>query len=69
MYPLTKERGCLECEDIGQCRKLLDMICNKLGCTNEQAENVIEACIPLESIDLFLENIDDFGKRQEEYEL
>ncbi|WP_418790943.1 sigma-70 family RNA polymerase sigma factor [Phosphitispora sp. TUW77] len=69
MYPMIKERGCLECEDIGQCRKLLDMICNKLGCTNEQAEDVIEACIPLESLDLFLENIDEYEKRQEECEV
>lgn len=57
MYPLMKERGCVQCEDIGQCRTLSEMICDKIGCTDEQAEDVIEACIPFEPIDMFFENI------------
>lgn len=65
MYPLMKERGCLECENIGQCRELLDMICNKLGCSNEQAEDVINACVPFTLVGAFFENINDFKKHQE----
>ena len=65
MYPHMKERGCLQCESIRQCRKLMEMICNKLECTEKQAIDVIEACMPFEVIDVFLENISYLEKHEE----
>lgn len=66
MYSLIKEKGCLQCKNIYQCRKLLKIVCDKLGCNDKQANDVIEACIPFESIDVFVDNINELGKDQEE---
>jgi len=58
IYPIMKKRGCLQCGNIGRCRKLREMICDKLECSNEQAEDIIGACMPFETINTFLENMD-----------
>lgn len=66
-YPLIKGRGCLECGEIRTCDKLRKMIIEKVECTNEQAEEVVNACMPFESIEVLFEKIDLYDK-QEDYD-
>lgn len=58
MFPILKSHGCFECDEWIGCQKVNEMICEKLQCTPEQAEDVISACTPIESLDMFLENMD-----------
>lgn len=68
MYPYLKEKGCFECNEIVQCKNVRNMICQKLECGEEQAEDVVLASIPFlsyENVDMFLENIDVCEKHDE----
>lgn len=46
MYPLLKARGCSECDDVLKCSKVVDMICQKIQCRQEQAADVLIASLP-----------------------
>ena len=46
MYPLLKERGCTECEDVLICDEVVDMICQKVECNREQVADVLLAALP-----------------------
>lgn len=55
MYPLLKARGCLDCDEVLKCVKVIDMICEKLQCERGQAPDVLLAAIPSLSLDELLE--------------
>lgn len=69
LYPVLKDRGCLECPDVGQCEKVRELASERLKCTKEQTEDAINQCLPLESVDelypMFLKNIDVFEKQED----
>lgn len=55
MYPSMKDRGCTECEKICHCGKAVEMICQKIGCDEVQARDVIIAIMPSISLDELIE--------------
>lgn len=57
MYPILKERGCISCEDIWKCKKVREIIAERLSCSNEQTEDVILAATPPESLELLMEEV------------
>ena len=46
MYPLLKARECTECGDVLKCNKAIEMICQKVQCTQDQAADVLTASLP-----------------------
>lgn len=46
MYPHLKLRGCTECEDIYECKKVIDMITEKIECNRNQASDVLLSILP-----------------------
>ncbi len=67
MYPILKERGCMDCPEWYGCRKVTDMICEKLDCMEDKAHDIITAFTPIDSLDLLLENI-NVCEKQDNYE-
>ena len=67
MYPILKEKGYLDTEEIWTNRKARELIQNKLGCNVDQAEDIIRQSMPIESLDdiyeMFLKNIEENEKR------
>ena len=46
MYPLLKNCGCVECVDLWKCEKARQMVMDKLGCSDNDAERTIAQMIP-----------------------
>ncbi len=67
MYPILKERGCVDCPEWYGCPKVTDMICEKLECTEKKAQDIVAAFSPIDSLDLILENI-NVCEKQDDYE-
>lgn len=60
MYPLLKARGCVDCDQILQCEKVINMICEKGKCERDQACDIITASLPCLSLDKLAEaDVDD----------
>lgn len=60
MYPLLKARGCTECDQILQCEKVIDMICEKVKCERDQGCDILTASLPCLSLDELTEaDVDD----------
>lgn len=61
MYPILKQYGCLECDDLIKCKKVREMVTEKLECSEKDAEQTIEQMIPDSRIEDLLDNskIDD----------
>ena len=57
MYPILKQRGCLECGEVWNCKKIRNIIVDKLECTNEQTEDVILQALPFYSFEELSENV------------
>ena len=61
MYPILKENGCLN-SDIWADRNVGKLIQDRLGCGDDQAEDIINQSMPIESLDdiyeMFLKNIE-----------
>ena len=66
MYPVVKAKGFFEQDDELEADGVRNLIIEKLGCTAEQAEDVIKQCLPLEPLEevysSFLKNIADSEK-------
>ncbi|MGP2526784.1 RNA polymerase primary sigma factor [Acidaminococcus fermentans] len=65
IYPVLKSLDLLH-KDIRKSEKVLTLIQNKIGCSKEQAEEVIEECLPIDSLDdvysTYLENMEALEK-------
>lgn len=57
MYPILKQGGCLECGEVWNCKKIRNIIVDKLECTNEQTEDVILQALPFYSYEELSENV------------
>lgn len=51
VYPLLKDKGCIECEEVFRCKQVIDLICEKLDCDDFKAYDVIMASVPSISLD------------------
>ena len=62
MYPILKENGCLN-SDIWTDKDVRRLIQDRLGCGIDQAEDIINQSMPIESLDdiyeMFLKNIEE----------
>lgn len=62
MYPILKKEGYLDYGDIWSNNEAKKLIQDKLGCTSNQAEDIIDQCVPIESLDdvysKYLKNIE-----------
>ena len=45
-YPLLKQNDCIGCDKLIECAKALDIVKTRLGCGDENAEDIIEQMIP-----------------------
>ena len=57
MYPILKQNGCLDCDEVWSCKKIRKIIEDKLECTNEQTEDVILQALPFYSYEELSENV------------
>ena len=57
MYPILKKEGCVNCKEILECRKVRELICHRLECSNEQTQDVILQVIPLASYEQMIEKM------------
>lgn len=46
VYPLLKGYGCVECDNIQNCVKAMEMVCEKIGCSEVEAKKILEQMIP-----------------------
>lgn len=74
MYPVLRDRGCTSCEKIWTCKKVRDIIQERLNCSNEQTEDVILQIEPFDSLDAMLDDVfrdedDVFEKHENEFEI
>lgn len=62
MYSFLKSYGCIECSDIWQCQRVREIIQERVHCSNEQTDDIINQCMPVESFEevysMFLKYID-----------
>ena len=57
MYPILKKEGCVGCKEILECRKVRELICKRLECSNEQTQDVIWQVIPFASYEQLIEEV------------
>ena len=74
MYPILRDRGCTSCENIWKCKKVRDLIQERLNFSNEQTEDVILQMKPFDSLyamidDVFRDEDDVFKKHENEFEI
>lgn len=74
MYPILRDRGCTSCEKIWTCKKVRNIIQERLNCSNEQTEDVILQIEPFDSLDAMLDDVfrdedDVFEKHENEFEI
>lgn len=74
MYPILRDRGCTSCEKIWKCKKVRDLIQERLNCSNEQTEDVILQMKPFDSLDAMIDDVfrdedDVFEKHENEFEI
>jgi len=69
LYPIIKAHGFFDWDEGLQSNDVRNLVVNKLGCTKEQAEDVIKQCLPVERLEeaysMFLKNIDVFEKHED----
>lgn len=68
MYPILKEKGYLETEEIWTDQEARNLIQSKFGCNANQTEDIIKQSMPIESLDdvykMFLKNIEENEKQE-----
>lgn len=71
MYPILKENGCLN-SDIWTDPDVRRLIQNRLGCGDDQVEDIINQSMPIESLDniyeMFLKNIEEDEIQEDVFE-
>lgn len=55
MYPLLKAHGCIGCDELRSCGDALHMVCDKIGCAEEDAQIILLQMVPDERIEELLE--------------
>ncbi len=59
VYPKLKDDGCLKCDKISSCITIREKIIELLKCEIDQVDDVINALIPMESIEELKEKLND----------
>lgn len=71
MYPILKENGYLD-SDIWTDQDVRKLIQDRLGCSNNQVEDIIQQSMPIESLDtiyeMFLKNIENDEIEEDDFE-
>ena len=62
MYPLLKAHGCIGCDELRSCGDALHMVCDKIGCAEDDAQKILLQMIPDERIEELLELYTDEGQ-------
>lgn len=57
MYPILKKEGCVGCREILECRKVRELVSNRLECSNEQTQDVLLQVIPFTSYEQMIEKM------------
>ena len=55
MYPLLKAHGCIGCDELRSCGDALHMVCDRIGCAEDDAKKILLQMIPDERIDELFE--------------
>ena len=55
MYPLLKAHGCIGCDELRSCGDALHMVCDKIGCAEDDAQKILLQMIPDERIEELIE--------------
>ena len=55
MYPLLKAHGCIGCDELRSCGDALHMVCDKVGCAEDDAQKILLQMIPDERIEELIE--------------
>ena len=66
MYPILRDRGCVSCDKMWNCAEARKMVEDRLGCSNEQTEDVILQALPFDSLDSLLEKV--FCEKEDVFE-
>lgn len=64
IFQEIKNYGCLNCENILNCSKAQEIVCQKLECSRKEAEETILTCVPEESLDYLIENSDEKNEKE-----
>lgn len=67
MYPILREEGCLDCDAIWTCKEVREYIKKKVQCSSENADDVINQSIPLESLNFLQEPYDSIEDNESQY--
>ena len=62
MYPLLKAHGCIGCDELRSCGDALHMVCDRIGCAEDDAKKILLQMIPDERIEDLLELYTDEGQ-------
>lgn len=74
MYPILRDLGCTSCEKVWTCKKVRDIVQDRLNCSNEQTEDVTLQMKPFDSLDAMLDDVfreedDVFEKHENDFEI
>lgn len=59
MYPILKEKGCLHCDELRSCSKVVELVSCHAYCSDEDARKVVSMFIPDESLEELLDQYTD----------
>lgn len=66
VFPVLKQRGCVTCEKVWNCQNVQKLIKEKLNCTEDHVNDILDQSIPLISLEetheIFLKNIDIYER-------
>ena len=62
MYPILKAHGCIGCDELRSCGDALHMVCDRIGCAEDDAQKILLQMIPDERIEDLLELYTDEGQ-------
>lgn len=51
MYPLLKTHGCIGCDELKSCAEANSIVCEKIGCSADEAKRILEQMVPDDRIE------------------
>lgn len=51
MYPLLKTHGCIGCDELKGCAEANSIVCEKIGCSADEAKRILEQMVPDDRIE------------------
>lgn len=59
MYPLLKTHGCIGCDELKNCAEANSIVCEKIGCSADEAKRILEQMVPDDRIEDILAQYTD----------